>query len=351
MIYKYVKGNTLIARRAALQIVASSAIFAPAIVSAVAQTKYKIKIINTSSNTVQTIQELVRMLGYFDEFGLDVEVLNVSDGSKVMASLISGEVDACMLSGFGQVVPAIEKGANLKIIAGALLKSNSLMYTSSPDIKTVKDLVGKTIGTGAVGSGLHTLVVALLRKNGIDESKVRFQNAGSGTDVFKAVAAGIVDAGPAQVEFMDQAKRMNIRALPDGAFWEQLPQYSDQGSYTADRTIAGRRDALVRLLAAYGKTYRFVSGPDSRDAYMKARVAALGDKADIPGGEALWRFIQDHQPYALNLTLSEPRIAITQDVNLELGSQKIRLPYEKVVDASIARDAVQLIGGPVNHPG
>jgi hypothetical protein len=84
---------------------------------------------------------------------------------------------------------------------------------------------------------------------------------------------------------------------------------------------------------------------------MKARVAALGDKADIPGGEALWRFIQDHQPYALNLTLSEPRIAITQDVNLELGSQKIRLPYEKVVDASIARDAVQLIGGPVNHPG
>ena len=67
--------------------------------------------------------------------------------------------------------------------------------------------------------------------------------------------------------------------------------------------------------------------------------------------EALWRFIQDNQAYALNLVLSEPRIAITQDVNLELGVQKTRLPYERIVDASLARDAVQLMGGPVDHPG
>ena len=342
---------TMRTRRSALRLMAGAGVFAPAVVRAVAQTRYKIKVINTASNTVQTIQELVRQLGYFDEFGLDVEALNVSDGSKVMASLISGEVDACMLSGFGQVVPAIERGAGLRIIAGALLKSNSLMFSSRPDIRTVKDLAGKTIGTGAVGSGLHTLVVALLRKHGVDEKSVRFMNAGSASDVFKAVAAGVVDAGPAQVEFMDQATKMNIHMLPDGKFWEQLPQYSDQGSYTADRTIANRRDAIVRLLAAYGKTYRFVSKPGSLEAYQKARIAALGDKADLAGGEALWRFIQDNQAYALNLVLSEPRIAITQDVNLELGVQKTRLPYERIVDASLARDAVQLMGGPVDHPG
>lgn len=323
----------------------------PAIVSAVAQTKYKVKIINTASNTVQTMQELVKQLGYLDEFGLEVEALNVSDGSKVMASLISGEVDAVMLSGFSQVVPAIEKGARLKIMAGALLKSNSMIYTAKSDVHSVKDLMGKTIGTGAVGSSLHTLVTALLRKNGIEESQVKFLNVGSGTDVFKAVAAGIVDAGPSQVEFQDQAAKLNIKALPDGKFWEQLPEYSDQGSFTADRTIASRRDAIVRLLAAYGKMYRFVCAPGSKEAYIKARVAALGAKADIPGGEALWQFMQDFQPYALNLTLTEARIAVTQKINIEQGVQKTNLPYDRVVDASLARDAVAMLGGLVNHPG
>ncbi len=330
---------------------AAAGIYMPAIVSAVAQTKHKLKIINTASNTVQTMQELVKQLGYFDEFGIEVEALNVSDGSKVMASLISGEVDAVMLAGFSQVVPAIEKGERLKIIAGALLKSNSMIYTSRPDIHTVHDLVGKTIGTGAVGSSLHTLVTALLRKHGVEEKQVKFLNVGSATDVFKAVAAGIVDAGPSQVEFQDQAAKLNIKALPDGKFWEQLPEYSDQGSFTADRTIAGRRDALVRLLAAFGKTYRFVSAPGSKDAYIKARVAALGPKADIPGGELLWQFMQDFQPYALNLALSEERIAVTQKVNIEQGVQKVTLPYDRVTDMSIARDAVAMMGGPADHKG
>ena len=56
MMDRSVNEKRLIARRTALQLVASTAVFAPAIVSAVAQTRHKMKIINTSSNTVQTIQ-------------------------------------------------------------------------------------------------------------------------------------------------------------------------------------------------------------------------------------------------------------------------------------------------------
>ncbi|MFC0407200.1 ABC transporter substrate-binding protein [Roseomonas elaeocarpi] len=336
-------------RRRVLTIGASAVVapFTPAIVSAVGQTRIKLRIVNSGSNTVLTMQELVRQQGFFEQFGLDVETTNLSDGNKVAAALISGDVEACMLAGFSQVIPAIAKGAPLKIIAGALLKSNSVIYSSRPGIQSVRDLTGKTIGVGSVGSNLYWLVSEVLRRHGVDPRTVNFVNVGSGTDVFKAVAAGVVDAGPAQVEFTDSAKKMNVHPLPDGAFWEQLPDYADQGSYTVDRTIRMKRDTIVRLLAAYGQLYRFVSSPDSKDAYLKARLTALGPKSSVPDGVALWDFIQKYQPYAVNLALSPTQVEAAQKINIEAGIQRKMLPYTDVVDPSLAADAVKLMGGPV----
>ena len=59
-------------RRQILKVGATTAagICMPAIVSAVAQQKHKLKIINSASNTVQTMQEMVKKLGRFDELGI-----------------------------------------------------------------------------------------------------------------------------------------------------------------------------------------------------------------------------------------------------------------------------------------
>lgn len=311
-----------------------------------AQTRDKIQIVNTASSTVQTMQTLVQELGYFDEFNLQADIINVSDGTKAMGSLISGAVDICMFSGISQVLPAIQSGAQLKILAGALLRSNSVIYSSRPDIKRLKDLEGRTIGAGAIGSSLHTLVVTLLRKHGVDPEKVTFINIGSATDVFRGVAAGTVDAGPAQVEFLPQATKFNVHPLEDGAFWEQLPDYSDQGSYASDTVIAQRRDVLVRVLAAHAKLYRYVSSPGSKDAYLAARKKALGANSDQEGGTALWEFIQKYQPYAVNLALAEEKIDFLQQLNIDFGVQKSKIPYSKVADMSLAGEAVKLLGGP-----
>ncbi len=324
-----------------------------ALVSAVApgrgfaQTRDKISIINTASTTVQTMQTLLQKLGYLEQLGIEATTINVSDGTKAMGSLLGGDADIVMLSGISQVLPAIQRGAELKIVAGALMRSNSVIYSSRPDIKTLKDLEGRNIGAGAIGSSLHTLVVTLLRKNGVDPSKVTFINVGSATDVFRAVAAGTVDAGPAQVEFMPQAAKYNVHPLSDGAFWEQLPDYADQGSYTSDRAIAGKRDVLVRTLAAHAKLYRFVSSPDSKDAYLDARKTALGGNSDEAGGVALWEFIQKFQPYAVNLALTEQKIDFLQQLNIDSNVQKDKMPFAKVADMSLANDAVKLIGGPL----
>ena len=114
-----------------------------------------------------------------------------------------------------------------------------------------------------------------------------------------------------------------------------------------DRVIAGNRDLLVRVLAAYGKAYRFVqSDPTSKQAFIQARWKALGGaNFDAVAAEAAnqWQFVQDNKPYAPDLRISPERVDYMQRLNLDVGAQRKILPYEQITDMSLAADAVRMI--------
>jgi len=302
-----------------------------------------VNIVNTASNNTYALQELLNQRGYLREFGLEAKTLNVADGSKLIGALLSGSSDICLLSGFGQVLSAIEKGGQLKILAGAGLLDEHAIYSAKPDIRSMKDLEGKTVATGSPGALLHQLVVALLHKKGVDIKKVTFVNVGSSADVFRAVVAKTVDAGPALYDVYDQQDKYGVHSLSDGNLWDELPEFTYQGSFVSARAIAQKRDILVRTLAAYCKLYRFVQQPDSKDAFIHARMTALKNN-DTREGESVWNFIQAHKPYAVDLVLSSERILYMQNLNLELGVQNKLLAFDQVADMSLAQDALKLVG-------
>ena len=280
--------------------------------------------------------------GYFKQFDLDPELLIVSDGTKATAALIGGASDICMWSGFNQLTPAIEKGATLKILAGALNIPSLAIYSKMPDIKTVSDLVGKTIGIGAPGSVLHQMIGLMLKKKGISIDKVTFRNAGSNADIFKAVVAGTVDAGPSDVDVFEQQDKFGVHALSDGLLWKEIPEYTNQGTYASDDAIKSRRELLVRILATYGKVYRYVQNPASRDAFIKARAKVTND-SDEHQAVTQWNWIQAYQPYAQDLVLSDERINLVQQLNVDFGVQTKVLPIAQVADMSLAKDALKLM--------
>ena len=314
---------------------------APAL-GARAQEKLKIKIVNTQGNATVTLQELMRRKGYLQEFGIEPQITYVSDGSKLMGSLLSGENDICMFSGFGQVLTAIEKGAKLRIVAGAVQKPEHAFYTKRADIRTVKDLAGKTIGTGSVGALLHAMSISLMRKYGVDTSGVRFVNIGSSVDVFRAVAAGTVDAGIAEIDVYDQQAKYGVHVIQEGDLWKELPDFTFQASYSSERAIAQNRAAIVGTLAAYAKLYRFLLTPESKNDFIEAQTAALG-RVDAAAAEWQWRFFRETQVYASDLVLSQERVQWMQDLNFSLEVQRKILPYESVVDPTVARDAIALL--------
>jgi ABC-type nitrate/sulfonate/bicarbonate transport system substrate-binding protein len=301
-----------------------------------------VTIVNTAGTFAATVQQLMKDKRYLEEGGLRPTFLNVGDGSKILGALLSGQADICIASGFSQVLPAIERGGRLKVLAGSEVLLLHLVYAWRPEIKTLKDLEGRTVGTGSPGALLHSILVALLRKNNVDPGKVRFVNVGSSADVFRAIVAKVVDAGPAELDYEEQEAKYNVHGLSDGKFWDGLPEYTNQASYASERSIRERRDVIVRTLAAYARIYRFISSPQSRDTYLAARATALS-KDEPMEALAQWSFFQKHKSFAVDLVLSEERVRYMQELNISLGVQKGLIPYEKVTDMSLARDALKLI--------
>ena len=307
-----------------------------------AAARNSVTIANASGSLNLTMAELMRQEKLLESFDLKPNVLTVADGTRILGGVVSGSVDLSTMSGFGQAFPGIAHGARIKIIGGGALLPALALFSAKPAVKALKDLEGKTVGTGSVGALVYQLTVALLRKYGVDVSKVRFASVGSSADIFRAVAAGTVDAGAGDVALIDVAAEHQVHFVEHGNMSIELKEYTYQGAWTSDQKIAGERDALVRTLAAYGKLYRLVQNPDSKDVFFRARRAVFPN-APASDHQALWNYIQTYKPFAVNLALSPERLNYMQTLNVGFKVQQEVLPLERVADMSLAADAVKLL--------
>ena len=306
-----------------------------------------VNIVNAAGDSTLIVEEILRQQGYLEQFDLDAKTLNVGDGSKLMGALLNGTVDIAVLSGFSQVFPAVARGAKMKVLAGSNLLVPFSVYSKKPEIRSLKDLQGRTVATGSLGALLHQLMVTLFQKHGIDPSTVTFVNVGGASDAFRAINAGTVDAGPGPLAVYNQQQKFGVHSLSDGNMWSEIPEFTHQGAFSSDAAIAGKRDVLVRTLAAFAKLYRFMQTPESKEAFVQARRTILksGDPVELrEQAEDEWKFCQQYRPFAVDLALSEARIDYMQRLNVSVGVQQDVLPFDQVADMSLARDALKLIG-------
>jgi NitT/TauT family transport system substrate-binding protein len=316
---------------------ASLAALGPASVFARGQrARFSVRVASNQGAENATLQQLLIDRGYASALDLDVQIVESRSISAPMEALLSSEADICMISGFVGVLPAIEQGKPLRLVGAAMLLPALAVYTRNDDIRRVEHLVGRTVGVGAMNGLLHILMLALLRRKGIDSSKVTFVNSGSNAQVLDAVVAGKVDAGLSGVAGVSGAS--GARVLEDGQLWQELPEYTYQPAYASVRALEENPEALARCLAVYTKLYRYLSGPGSKAAYVAARRSVTSESSSAEG-EAVWNFIQKYQPYALDVGLSPERIAYLQELNVAVGLQSKVLPFEHIVDLSPARRA------------
>jgi ABC-type nitrate/sulfonate/bicarbonate transport system substrate-binding protein len=307
-----------------------------------AATPDDIAIANAQGQMTVVMKELMKQQKFFESFGLSPTLIDIADGTRILAGIVSGDVDCSMMSGFGQAFPAIAKGASLKVLAGAALLPTLAIFSAKPDLTSVTELSGRTVGVGSLGALLHQLMVALLLKKGVNPQDVHFVNVGSSADVFRAVVAGVVDAGPGEIAILQELGRYHVHGLVGGNMSQELSEFTFQGAWASDRTIHSKRSALVRSLAAQARLYRFVQTSESHDPFMAAWTA-LFKGPDTAVGESLWTYIQTYKPFAVDLVLTPQRIDYMQQLNVSVNVQKVVLPFDRVADMSPAEEALKLL--------
>jgi len=148
--------------------------------------------------------------GYFQEEGLDVEVILMSAPIGIRA-LIAGDVDASTVG--GSALPPIFRGAALRMVFISFDKPTHWLY-AKPEIRTVKDLKGRKVAIDGLGGTLESLLRSVLEKNGLEGGRdVPFLAIGTPPGRFLALTSGAVDASLFTFPLNFRAEEAGFREL------------------------------------------------------------------------------------------------------------------------------------------
>ena len=207
--------------------------------------------------------------------GLKIEIVKIKNGATAHKALLAGELDS-IESSPGAAILAGAHGADIKIVGcdwpGV---PHGLMVRDT--IKTVADLKGKTVAVAAPGSLPNLLIGAILERDKLPASDVRFANLGGDLDRYKAVVAGVADAGVVAAEFIAVAPP-NLKMLV--ASHEALPNYVRLCLTMTGKTITSRRHDAEQFIAAEIDALHFAMA--HRDDTIRVTREAIHANADDP---------------------------------------------------------------------
>ena len=130
----------------------------------------KITVAEVAHSVFYAPQYVAHGLGYFEEEGLDVEIVLTSGADNVMASVLSGDADIGF-SGSEATIYVYNGGEEdyVMTFAGLTQKDGSFLVSREKyDNFTLNDLKGKTVLGGRVGGMPEMTFEWALRQNGID---------------------------------------------------------------------------------------------------------------------------------------------------------------------------------------
>lgn len=155
-------------------------------------------------------------------------------GSKdIESAFVAADILDSAFNGKNQFANAALK--NLRALGALYPETVQLITRADSGITSVKDLKGKTISSGAPGSGQYQLVTDLLRVNGLSRNDVR-EDSSSFTQAVDKIKDGnlhatLITAGVPVAAITDFAQSHALRVIPlDGP--EVAALLKDQPYYT-----------------------------------------------------------------------------------------------------------------------
>jgi|APCry1669190156_1035279.scaffolds.fasta_scaffold07331_2 NitT/TauT family transport system substrate-binding protein len=310
----------------------------------------KVAITNTSSDIGIFIAD---KKGYFKEEGFDVTLVAFDSGTKIIAPLGTGELQAGDGAATAGLYNAVARGIDIKVVANnsnappgyghnILIVRKDLV--ESGRYKTLADLKGMKIAVTSQGASSTSTLNEALKRAGLTFKDIEPVYLGYPNHV-TAMVNGKIDAGLTAEPSATQAEKLApaVRIMSD----DVIDPYHEASVFMiSGKFIHDHRDAAVRLMRAFIKAQRYYN--DSlKDGKISGRTAddvisILVESTEIKDAQ-LYRSIapQGAQPDGkLNMN------SLHKDFDFYKSQGWIdgAVTVEQAVDTSLVEDALKTLG-------
>jgi NitT/TauT family transport system substrate-binding protein len=233
---------------------------------------------------------LAQQLGYFKDQHLDVTMIDEGSGQASEDEVLAGNVDA----GSGAYVhPMVLNAAGKKIeticqFGIAPGEAEVIDARKAGSIQSPNDLQGKNLGVTELGSGTHTLTLAILGKAGIDPTKEHFVAVGAGDTFIAAIDHQTIDGGMtteptiSRLTSSGKGKVLVDLRTPESTRAALGGDYPFIGIFAKNDWVNSNKDAAQRLVNAYVKTLKYIH------SHTAAEIAAKMPAEYYAGNQALY---------------------------------------------------------------
>ncbi len=284
--------------------------------------------------------------GFFEEEGIDVDLILTQGADKTMAALLSGEAQIGFMGPEASVYVYNQGSEDYAINFAQVTKRDGTFLLSREPIEnfSMDDLKGKEIIGGRKGGMPEMTLEYVLKQNGLllgedmasGETNVR-------TDIQFAAMGGAFIGGEGDFVTLFEPTATEVELAGEGYVVASLGQLSGEIPYTAysclESYMAKNPDLVQRFTNAIYKGQQYVANHSAEEiaAVIKPQFSEISD-------EDLVRVIErykENDTWCTEPLLKEESLNHLMDVMELAGELNSRPPYEEIVTTVFAEEAVK----------
>ena len=190
--------------------------------------------------------------GYFKDAGKEVELVQIRSNIG-LSGLLGGSVD--YYTSFSSAVTLAAQQGSPIVGIFSMIERPSLYMVTRPEIRSMAELKGKTIGLGSIGGITVTITRRMLANYGINANEFTIVSSGDLPVRLAAVKSGAIHATLAGPPAPVQAKELGLNVLASAADTVDFPL---AGLSTSVAKIRNNRAEVVAVLTAMLRGLLFV---------------------------------------------------------------------------------------------
>jgi len=229
---------------------------------------------------IQAPMWVMKDAGFFKQEGVDADLIYIASSTTMAQAMLAGEV-AISTANSQAVVDTGLQGGDL-VAVGAFVNFVALYIIAAPEIKSVQDLRGKTVGVTRFGATTDFAIQMFLKKYGLEPVRdVPVIQIGGLPELAAALSKKSIYAAAMSYPMGLVAQQSGMKMLANLAR-EEIP-FLHQGLTTTGKFLRERRAQTKGIVRAYGRAVHFMHTRKEESKAIVSRYTKVTNPAMLEG--------------------------------------------------------------------